>query len=110
MKFGLKDKDLQEIIKIIGDCEHVKSAKIFGSRAMDNYKPGSDVDLAIFGSDVTLDDVLQINSMLNEETLMPYMFDVLHYEKLDNKELQKHIDEKGLTIFVSGSIKKNKIN
>jgi hypothetical protein len=34
---------------------------------------------------------------------MPYMFDVLHYEKLTSKELQKHIDEKGQIIYVSST-------
>ena len=106
MRFGLKETDLEQIIKIISDCERVKSAKIFGSRAMGNYKHGSDVDLAIFGSNITYKDVSHISYMLDEETLMPYMFDVLHYEKLSNKELQKHIDEKGQMIF----IKDNKLS
>jgi predicted nucleotidyltransferase len=98
-KFGLKNKDLQEIINVIHNCERIKLAKIFGSRAMGNYKPASDIDIAIFGNNITFNDVSHINYILNEETLMPYMFDVIHYEKLHNKDLQKHIDEIGQIIF-----------
>ena len=46
-KYGLKEKILNEIIQIVSANEKVNSITIFGSRAMGNFKEGSDVDIAI---------------------------------------------------------------
>jgi len=42
---------------------------------------------------------LTIKSILNEETLMPYNFDVLDYSNISNEELKKHIDNFGVSIY-----------
>ena len=47
--FGLKDSDINAIIAILKRYPDVKEAIIFGSRAMGNYKPGSDIDIALKG-------------------------------------------------------------
>jgi len=47
--FGLKTSDLDLIIEILRRYPDVEEALIFGSRAMGNYKPGSDVDIALKG-------------------------------------------------------------
>jgi predicted nucleotidyltransferase len=49
MKYGLSDKQLQEIKEILASYESVEQAVLFGSRAIDTYKEASDVDIAIKG-------------------------------------------------------------
>jgi predicted nucleotidyltransferase len=49
MKYGLSDKQLQEIKEILASYESVEKAVLFGSRAIDTYKEASDVDIAIKG-------------------------------------------------------------
>jgi len=39
-------------------------------------------------------------SILNEETSLPYVFDVLDYHSITNKELQAHIDRVGKSIYL----------
>lgn len=99
MKFGLKDNEIKEIQHIFANCNRIILAKVFGSRAMGNYKSGSDVDIALFGDELTTDDISHIKYVLNEENLMPYIFDILHYNTLLNVRLKNHIDEVGIIIY-----------
>jgi predicted nucleotidyltransferase len=59
MKYGLSDKQLQEIKEILASYESVDKAVLFGSRAIDTYKEASDVDIAIKGEQA---DLLQLDS------------------------------------------------
>ncbi|MEW4901747.1 nucleotidyltransferase domain-containing protein [Clostridium tetani] len=45
---------------------------MFGSRAKGNYKPGSDIDIAIYGENINLDILSKLNSILEEKSPMPY--------------------------------------
>jgi len=90
--FGLKANELKEIKEIL-KRENVKTAIIFGSRAKGNFKKGSDIDLAIIG------DERKISYILNEETFLPYFFDVINLDKISNKDLLSHIKRVGKKII-----------
>jgi len=63
------------------------------------HKRGSDVDLAI-KDNLSNDQVREIEYWLNEETLLPYYFDlVLYNDKLDS-QLREHIDRVGLRLIL----------
>jgi uncharacterized protein len=98
-ELGLKKDDLSDILKVINKYKEVKSAVIFGSRAKGNYKNGSDVDIALKGEDLTFSIVQNIRAELNEETIMPYKFDVIFYNKIVNNELISHIDRVGVKVL-----------
>lgn len=102
--FGLKKKDIEEIQLVLRRFPEVEKAFIFGSRAMGNYRQGSDVDIAIKGKAVTFHTTLKIAGILNEDTLMPYRFDVLGYDYLKNKELLSHIDRVGQLLYEISSV------
>lgn len=72
---------------------------IFGSRAKGNYKPGSDVDIALRGENITLNTVNKISFALNEESNMPYQFDVLNYHSIREPALCEHIDRVGIVCY-----------
>ena len=97
---GLTDSDLTVIVSVLAQFSEVSRARVFGSRAKGNYRPGSDVDIALDGDGLTLEIVSQIGFMLNEETSLPYHFDVLDYHSLTNKELAAHIDRVGVVIYL----------
>ena len=93
--FGLLARDITEMRSVFNKYPDIEAVMIFGSRALGNYKKGSDVDIAVKGRN--LDDAMirAIAFELNEETQIPYFFDVLHYEALTNDALRQHIDEFG---------------
>ena len=98
-RFGLIKRDFDHIEKTIKKFPEIERAIIFGSRAMGNYKQGSDVDIAIEGKCISDKTVTQLSAMLNEEMPLPYYFDIIHYGNLKNNELKRHIDEEGKKII-----------
>lgn len=102
MKFGLRNSDIDEIGRIMKRFPEVDMALIFGSRAVGNYRHGSDVDIALKGSDVDFEITSKIAGILNGDTLMPYRFDVLDYNGLKNDDLREHIDRVGLPLYGHG--------
>lgn len=99
MKFGLKDSDLDYIKKSLEKFSEIEKAVIFGSRAKGNYKPGSDVDIAIYGENIDFDTVSALHAMLEEEGPLPYFFDIVDYTHLTHENLKEHIDRVGKVIF-----------
>lgn len=99
MMFGLKEQDITDIVAAIGNFAEIEKASIFGSRAKGTYKPGSDVDIAIFGDSITFDTVSRLHGALQDQSRMPYFFDIVDYSHLTNGALKEHIARVGMIIF-----------
>lgn len=97
--FGLTETDIMAIRQVLQQFPEVQRAFVFGSRAKGNYRNGSDVDMALKGENIPYHTILQISSILNEETLMPYHFDVLNYHTIENVHLVDHINRIGKIIY-----------
>lgn len=97
--FGLTGGDLTYIISVIGEFAEIKKAVVFGSRAKGNYKKGSDVDIAIFGDDISFSTIARIHGRLEEESPLPYFFDIVDYTHSNHQELKEHIDRVGKIIL-----------
>lgn len=97
--YGLIERDFYYIRKALQAFPEIKHAKIFGSRALGHYKKGSDVDLTIYGEQVSHQVILRLNDTLNEVYPLPYMFDVIHYDTLVNENIKNHIDQFGEEIY-----------
>lgn len=98
-KFGLLDSDMESILIIFNNYPQIEKAVLFGSRAKGNFKNGSDVDIAIIGEEINFYLVNQISYKLNEETRMPYKFDILNYQSIKELELKNHIDRVGIEFY-----------
>ena len=101
-RYGLSDSALEQVTEAIRQFDQIVAVVLFGSRAKGNYKPGSDIDWAVKGDRVSPRIVAQLADCLNEETPLPYFFDVVHYETLDNQALVDHIDRVGIVIYSAG--------
>lgn len=97
--YGLHQQDLAEIERIFNKFPAVEEAILFGSRAKRTYRKGSDVDIALKGRKIDYGLVNILSALLNEESTMPYFFDIVHYDTLTNEELRAHIDRVGKRIF-----------
>lgn len=98
-RFGIYEKSYALILEALARFPDIKQAIIFGSRAMGNYKQGSDVDIAILGENLRLETRSKLHGLLNEELPIPYFTDVVNFNTIDNKELKKHILEKGIVFY-----------
>lgn len=99
MVFGLRQQDLDEIVRILQTFQVVEEAVIFGSRAKGNFKDGSDIDIAVKGKAIDQRVVASLSFRLNEESLMPYFFDIVHFEEISEKALREHISRVGQCIY-----------
>lgn len=96
--FGLNDNDLQYIVEIFKNYPQIEEVLIFGSRALNTHKKGSDIDIVLKGKEIEKI-VPTISGILNEESHIPYFCDVLDYNILDNEALKNHIDRVGKQIY-----------
>lgn len=91
MRIGLEQEQVEAIQQVLYSFPEVEEAVLFGSRAKGNFKPGSDIDLALKGKPLPLDDLLLFYNKL-EELGLPYMFDLLNYASIKEPDLADHID------------------
>ena len=97
--FGLIERDIEYIVKAMKQFNEIEKAIVFGSRAMGNYKKGSDVDIAIIGEGIDSNTIYKLDDYLNEVYPLPYFFDILQYNSIANENLKNHIDNEGKIIY-----------
>lgn len=95
--------EIKQIVDFASLFPEIEQVIVFGSRALGNAKPGSDVDLALLGPKITAEIVAKIKDYLEEETLLPYFFDIVHFETIGNEALKQHIREHGKALSVAQS-------
>jgi len=96
---GIYDNSFQLIINSIQKIPEIEKAIIYGSRALGNYKKGSDIDIALVGNNITFEIVSALSAKLNEELPIPYDIDLINYNTISNKDLIEHINQYGKEIF-----------
>lgn len=96
--YGIDDETWGRLQEALAHFPHIERAVLFGSRVKGTNKPFSDVDIALMGKEVSLDDVLGLKSQL-EESLLPFEFDSCIYDRLYNSELRSHIDRRGVEVY-----------
>ena len=100
MEYGLKKEDTEYIKNKLKEFKEIEKAVIFGSRAKGNYKKTSDVDIAIFGRNIDIDTISRLHAELEELSPMPYMFDIVSFNDIENKDLKEHIERVGKVIYI----------
>lgn len=103
MKFGLKEEDIEKINSVFEKNTEVESVVIYGSRAKENYKAGSDIDLALKGKNLSATTLSKIIDEI-EELNTPYFFDVLIFENLRNTALINHITRVGKIFYTNKTL------
>ena len=97
-EFGLPDSTLTTIRQILAQVPAVKKAVIYGSRAKGNYKPGSDIDLTLYGEALDLDMLGEIAARLDESPI-PYQVDLSIFDRLGHAGLREHIERVGVVFY-----------
>ena len=101
--FGLSPKVAGTIRKILAAFPEVERAVIYGSRAKGTHKPGSDIDLTLFGDRLTSDIRSHIAARLDDSPI-PHTMDLSLYAELDHAQLREHIDRVGVVFYERGSL------
>ncbi len=104
--FGIYDRSYFLILETLKNISEIEKAYIFGSRAMGNYKKGSDIDIAIMGEKLNFNITSSLYGLLNEKLPIPYVIDLVNFNIIETKELKEHILNEGKIIH-NKEIQKN---
>ncbi len=98
MKFGLSDTVIKELQDVFRRHVNIEKVLIFGSRSKGNYRPGSDIDLAIVGKDIDYRQLLDIQTEIDDLEML-YSIDLLDYQSKVGTPIGDHIDRVGQVFF-----------
>ena len=99
MNFGLRDTDLTYLKTTFQRFPEIERVLVFGSRAKGTHRPGSDIDLAVSGTGVSRATLLRLGLILEEESPMPFRFDLVHGDALENSALRAQIEGTGQLLY-----------
>ncbi|HED36884.1 MAG TPA: nucleotidyltransferase domain-containing protein [Ignavibacteria bacterium] len=100
LNFGITDRSFELIRDSLAKFTEIDKAIIFGSRAIGNEKSGSDIDIAVFGKELTDDILRTIKILLNEKKTIPYFVDIIDYNSIENSKLKEHINNEGKIFWI----------
>jgi len=102
MPFGLPTETIRKITGILSAHPSVEKVILFGSRAMGTAGPGSDIDIAVTGPGLTLNDFLDFSLQI-ERLEIPQKADIIDYLKIKDQALIDHINRVGVVLYENGS-------
>lgn len=97
MLYGLADDVRQQMNDVFRRHAGIERVTLFGSRATNTYRVGSDIDLALTGQ-LSFNALLMIADQLEELGTL-YSFDVLDERRITNVALREHIHRYGKVIY-----------
>jgi predicted nucleotidyltransferase len=98
LNIELSINDLESIRRVIKSFPKIDDAVLFGSRAKGTYSNGSDIDIALKGGNILLNDRLDLSNTL-EELLLPFKFDLIIYDRITESALIDHINKVGISLI-----------
>lgn len=97
--FGLKNEIIDNIKKVFSKYPEIDKACIFGSRARGDYKETSDIDIVLYGNDLTHTLNTKIFYDL-EDLYIVYKIDLINFNTLkDGDKLKENIVNEGVEIY-----------
>lgn len=96
--FGLSQEVIEKITSVFNYIPNLEEVIIFGSRAKGNFSLGSDVDLAVTGSHLTWQDLMDLRIGVENLGLL-YTFDIHNLDRIGNKDVKSHIARVGKTLW-----------
>jgi len=103
IKYGLRTTDIENIVSILKSNERITEVKLFGSRAKGTFSTGSDIDIALTGNNLNLNDIIQA-SLEIDNLFLPYKVDLVIFERIKENELIEHIQRVGRTLYDRQSV------
>ena len=97
--FGLSEDLVASITSIFDKYQGITKAILFCSRAMGNYKNGSDIDILIEGESLQSKDIEKLLLQM-DELEMPYYVDLVLAHHVENEALLDHVTRVGKVLYV----------
>jgi uncharacterized protein len=98
MNHGLSEPAVERIRGVLAHFPEVEKAIIYGSRAKGTHRPGSDIDLTLYGSGLGQTQLARIDEEL-DDLLLPYQMDLPLFASLTHPALLDHIRRVGVVLY-----------
>jgi len=105
IRHGLSENELSIMLEVLRPYKaKIDKAGIFGSRASDQYKDYSDIDLVLYG---VLDqrEIDRLNTLFDESNL-GLRVDIKNYRDISYPPLKRHIDSSVRILFTKEQLNK----
>lgn len=99
MDFGLDAEILKQIVALVLRYKKPERIVIFGSRAVNNFKKTSDIDIAIFAKDWTGKDINLVKNLLEERLKTALKIDIVNFYALTKEKLKANILKEGKVLY-----------
>ena len=96
--FGLSSRAMDLLRGAFAAESRINTALIYGSRAKGNYRPGSDIDIALDAPQMTYSDCLRLATTL-DDLMLPWRIDLSVLHQIDNPALLEHIARVGKPLW-----------
>lgn len=98
-EFGLSETTMAEIRTIYTRHPAVRRVIVYGSRAMGNFREGSDIDMTIIADeDFAPNELFHIMGEF-DDSMLPYLVDISVFSELKNPDLISHINRRGKILY-----------
>jgi predicted nucleotidyltransferase len=101
--FGLPAATVDAMRTVLSRHPGVRRAVVYGSRAKGNHRPGSDIDLTLYGDGLTTSDLMAIDGALDALDL-PYRIDLSLYADIEEPALRSHIERVGRVFHEAATV------
>lgn len=98
MNHGLSEATVERIRGVLAHFPEVEKAVLYGSRAKGTHRPGSDIDLTLYGNSLEQTHLARIDEAL-DELLLPYQMDLSLFASLTHPALLDHIRRVGVVMY-----------
>ena len=95
---GLDQRAISKIKDVFRLFPEIDEVILYGSRAMGNFKPHSDIDLTLKGKNLDLNIQQKIETQL-DDLLLPYRIDLSVFHQIQNQDLIEHISRVGKKFY-----------
>jgi predicted nucleotidyltransferase len=96
--YGLPKSDFDALITELKKNRKIDEVLLFGSRAKGTFHNGSDIDIALKGKNLGLQDILDINIEI-EKLLLPWKLDLVIFSRIKEPALTEHINRIGIILY-----------
>ena len=99
MKYGIPETKWEEVLETISREPRVEAIILYGSRAKQTFRLGSDIDLCLEAPSLDFSSLLRIENEL-DDLLLPWKIDITLRDRIDDPDLLDHIARVGKTLYL----------
>jgi len=95
---GINPEELHRLEFVFEQEPNLREVILYGSRAKETHRPGSDIDLTLKGTALTTAQLMDLSAKI-DDLLLPYEVDLSIFDHIDNPDLIEHISRVGKVVF-----------